>query len=226
MNKVAENGKKILQWMNENDIDFEKEIGMEKNEAKQTIENLLDSYLRNEKQYVIDASITGTENFREIFSKLHSKSSKIILTSITIRELDMIQHFRNDNSARNARNILSTAAKDENSESFSCIQISEDKELADDNIISYCNSNKNAVILATADKVMALKARMYGIQTEYYSCNNFCVDRESVRENMEVEEIKNEDAEDIKTLYGASIENGKLVFDLSHFNDTTHLAKV
>ena len=246
MNKITKNTNMIIEWFTETEMDFEKEIGISNLEIRETLETLLRNYTR-EINYVMDTSITATDNFAEIFESLLSKS-KIILTSTVIRELDMVQHH-SDLSARNARYVLSCAAKDADSENFSCVQIPEKLELPDDNIIAYCNANKNEVILATADKVMALKARMFGIQTEYYPCRtnpdteaeddedysseateenesySSEVAEDSVSETPQAEE-EYVDNHKINSLFGAEVKNGKLCFDLSYFNNDTRIIRV
>ena len=118
-----------------------------------------------DKKYVIDASITGNENFRDIISEILQTQAKIIFTSVTIDELDRIQKYNNE-SAVNARHILNLGA--ENSERCESVLIDETLETPDACIIKYCANNKKRVILVTSDKRMALDARMYGVQVEYY----------------------------------------------------------
>ena len=113
--------------------------------------------------YVIDASICGSENLQEFLSNLYQKA-KIILTSVTLKELEKMQKFR-DVYAVDARHILAMAA--ENPNVFYIVQIDETLEIADDCIIKYCADNKHKVALLTSDKTMALKARMYDVETLY-----------------------------------------------------------
>lgn len=114
-------------------------------------------------EYVIDASIAGCVEFHDVFDEILEEKGKVFLTSITIRELDAIQKF-NDTGAHDARKILGTAA--ENPEKFVSIKIDETVGIPDDCIIQFCIDNKNLTLL-TADKVMALKARMYNVETRY-----------------------------------------------------------
>ena len=114
--------------------------------------------------YVIDASITGTEEFRDTIAKIRSSSAKIILTSVTIKELETMQKFK-DIKAVEARHVLGLAA--EYFEDFHNVLIDESLATPDDCIINYCSSNKERVVLLTSDKTMALKARMYGVKTKY-----------------------------------------------------------
>lgn len=118
--------------------------------------------------YVIDASITGIKSLRYNISKVCSTKSKIILTSITIKELEKLQKF-NNLTGKDARYILALAA--ENHTSFETVLIDETFDTPDDCIIHYCAENKNHVTLMTSDKTMALKARMYGVQVKYLKCN-------------------------------------------------------
>ena len=113
--------------------------------------------------FVIDASITGIEEFENLLSNLWAKA-KIILTSVTIRELDKMQKF-DDRKAVNARIILRMAAENQNH--FHTVLIDETLETPDDCIVKYCADCKDKVVLFTSDKVMTLKARMYGVRTQY-----------------------------------------------------------
>lgn len=115
--------------------------------------------------YVIDASITGIENLEEILSKIFLTNKKIILTSITIKELEKLQTIK-DVKSKDARYILALAA--ENPKSFESVLIDETLNTPDDCIIKYCADNKEKVTLLTADKTMAINARMYGVNTEYF----------------------------------------------------------
>lgn len=55
----------------------------------------------------------------------------------------------------------------ENSHNFHTVLIDETVGIPDDCIIKYCTDNKEKVSLLTSDKIMALKARMYGVQVQY-----------------------------------------------------------
>lgn len=116
-------------------------------------------------EFVIDASITGISNLEDILSKICATKAKIILTSITIKELEKLQKFH-DIQAKDARHILAMAA--EMSQNFHTVLIDETIGIPDDCIIKYCADNKEKVSLLTSDKTMALKARMYGVQTQYF----------------------------------------------------------
>lgn len=115
--------------------------------------------------FVIDASITGIENLRDILSKICLTKAKLILTSITIKELERMQNFK-DIDGNDARYILALAA--ENHTSFETVLIDETLDTPDDCIIKYCADNKENVTLLTSDKTMALKARMYSVQVHYF----------------------------------------------------------
>ena len=121
------------------------------------------------KSYVIDASITGANIFKEYFSKMYESNSKIILTSITIDELEKMQKF-NDTQGYYARKILNIAA--ENAEKFLNVLIDETDEIADNCIIKYCAKNRENVKLVSSDKTMVLKSRMYGVETIFLEHQN------------------------------------------------------
>ena len=114
--------------------------------------------------YVIDASISGVTTIRDDLEKICKTNSKIILTSVTIYELEKMQSFF-DIVGNKARYILGIAAERE--KTFKPVLIKENHEKADDNIIEYCAENKEHITLLTSDKTMTLKARMYGVKVHY-----------------------------------------------------------
>lgn len=118
--------------------------------------------------FVIDASITGIPGIIDTLGKICSSKRKIILTSITIKELEKMQKFH-DTDGKDARKILSMAAGDY--DNFQCVLIDETVGCADDCIIRYCTANKNDVTLLTSDKTMELKARTYGVRTFFCKQN-------------------------------------------------------
>ena len=121
----------------------------------------------DKQKYVIDASICGIDGIGNHLMVL-MENSIIVLTSITIRELEQMQKFA-DRFGRDAKFFLAIAA--ENPESTECVLIDENFEIADDAIINYCYQHKTDVILFTADKTMALKARSLGVKVEFFKHN-------------------------------------------------------
>lgn len=103
-------------------------------------------------------------DLKNILKKLITSNFKIILTSVTIKELEKMQHF-NDIDGNDARYILALAA--ENPDSFKAELIGENLDTPDDCIIKYCTDNKEYIELLTSDKTMALKARMYNVDVKY-----------------------------------------------------------
>lgn len=116
----------------------------------------------NVERIVIDASICGTNDVIGKLKKICETKGKIILTSITIRELERMQKFA-DKAGADARRILAMAAI--KSDCFESVSIKEIQDTPDDCIVDFCRDKD--VILMTADKTMALKARMYGIQEQF-----------------------------------------------------------
>lgn len=119
--------------------------------------------------FVIDASISGIDNIMDTLNKICVTKSKIILTSVTIKELEQMQRFH-DNDGNDARKILAMAAGDYTH--FECVLIDETIGTPDDCIIKYCADNKDNVVLLTSDKTMDLKARSYGIKTHFFKHSN------------------------------------------------------
>lgn len=139
-----------------------------------TITDFLQNHdIQNDKNnvsgFVIDTSICGVQDQKELFNRLiaacDKSGLKIILTTITIDELDDLQKRNVDNSSH-ARNILKFAVDD--SFHFKAVEVDKEFKLADDCILSYCSKHKNHVALLTADKAMYLKASAMGIKTCYF----------------------------------------------------------
>lgn len=117
-------------------------------------------------RFVIDASISGIKHLRNILSQIGLDNGKIILTSITIKELEKLQK-RNDIDGNDARYILALAA--ENPNRFENVLIDETVGIPDDCIVKYCADHKDSVTLLTSDKTMALKARMFSVNVRYFN---------------------------------------------------------
>ncbi|MCI8654651.1 MAG: hypothetical protein HFJ48_02085 [Clostridia bacterium] len=130
--------------------------------------------------FVIDASITGIENLREYLSKICSTQTKLILTSITIKELEKMQKFK-DIDGNDARFILNLAVEKYNS--FETVLIDETLDTPDDCIIKYCADHKESVTLLTSDKTMALRARMYSVQVHYFKQPTLTVNSNTLSTN-------------------------------------------
>lgn len=159
---------------------------------------------RENVDFVIDASISGVIDIMDTINKICNTESKIILTSITIKELEKLQKFY-DTVSYNARRILAMAAGDYSH--FECALIDETVGCPDDCIIKYCADNKVDVVLLTSDKTMELKARAYGIKTRFFKQN----EADHVNTN-------------IKTLYFVKRICGKLL--LSDFGDEYRSVRV
>lgn len=119
--------------------------------------------------FVIDTSICGIDNplalLEELTKSIDGTNRKIILTNVTIDELDSLQKRSNQNS-KIARAILTAATNDR--KHYKPIEIDTSFELADDCILNFCKEHKDTVILLTADKGMHLKAVAMSIETHYY----------------------------------------------------------
>ena len=89
------------------------------------------------KNFVIDASITGTENLKHKIAKICSTNSKIIITSITRKELLNLKKYNGEaNTREDAKYILGLAA--ENEKKFINVLIDETLETPDDCIKILC----------------------------------------------------------------------------------------
>lgn len=128
-----------------------------------------DKKLEKSMDFVIDASIVGIDCIIDTIKEICNTQSKIILTSVTIRELEQLQKFH-DIDANHARKILAMAVGDY--EHFKCVLIDESLKTPDDCIIKYCADNKDDIILMTSDKAMELKARTYNIKSTFLKHSN------------------------------------------------------
>lgn len=193
--------KKILEQLSTNKEDkyqekYNKVLGFNQNEPPKIVPMEKQHETKYEKGFVVDASITGIEDLENILSNLCVDNSKIVLTSVTIKELEKMQKFH-DICGMNARHILAMAA--ENPNSFHTVLIDESLETPDDSIVAYCAENKNKVTLLTSDKTMVLKARMYGVQTQYFKYKKL------------IDPITNHPYEHPKTLLAVRNIEGRLV---------------
>lgn len=118
------------------------------------------------KRVVIDASICSLENFYTIWASIYEKR-KIVLTTVTMRELERLQEFADDNQSAHARFVLREAS--EEPKNFLFKVINENFALNDEKIINYCRHHRRTVILLTADKWMSVDARARKINVKYIS---------------------------------------------------------
>ncbi len=155
--------------------------------------------------FVIDASIMKIKDLDVFIDRLLVTEGKIILTSITIQELDKMQSF-DDHTAWCARKFLAKAVK--HPENFLSVMIDENIGIPDDCIIAYCRKYRDKVTLFTADKVMTLKARAYPfpVEVEYFAAND------------SLDELQQTDKSKLNTLIPAKLVNGTLkIFDFQTY---------
>lgn len=196
-----------IKTTNKTSTDTKKEVALkvQKKEHKHINKTNSNFTTKTIKNYVIDASITGIKSLRNDLSKICASDAKIILTSITIKELEKMQKFR-DLDGIDAGHILALAA--ENHTSFETVLIDESFETPDDCIINYCAENNENVILLTSDKTMALKARMYNVEVHYLKQNP------SNNNNL----IANQCNSKIRTLFAAKRIGNQLLLSGFHTN--------
>lgn len=175
--------------------------------------------------FVIDASISGVENIKELLLKICTTDKKIILTSITIRELENLQKSITL-QGKDARYFLALAA--ENPKSFVSQLIDETIGIPDDCIIKYCVDNKDKFILLTSDKTMALKARMYGVEVQYFKKTNkqtnSKVETADTNANLVPTSTLASTNSNIRTLFPAKKIGNKLM--LSDFHTSTRSIRI
>lgn len=173
-----------------------------KEKVKQKLKCIYD-ILKPETKYVIDASVAETWGIIERLTKMCEKNKKIVLTCVTLRELDRMQKCSNF-GANNARKILGLAAEHE--ENFKSMDIDVKDAIPDDCIIRYCEHHKRSVILLTGDKVMAINARKKGIKTEFIKQDER-VTKIKLQEKYQKEKVD----DGISTLYQAKLIAGNLI---------------
>lgn len=126
---------------------------------------------KNISGFVIDASICGVNKIVRLLEELSQinigSNDRIILTNVTIDELDNLKKRRIDIS-KYAQAIIYAASEDINHSYYLPVDIDKSFDLADDCIIHFCEKHKRNVILLTADKGMLLKAESKGIATYFF----------------------------------------------------------
>lgn len=169
------------------------------NDSQKNHEDAEERVSDNFERFVIDASIMGIDGLFDIFNEICSQKGKLVLTSMTIKELEKMQMFK-DCYAKDARRILALAA--ENEDGFECVLIDEKQGTPDDSIIKYCADNKDSVVLMTADKTMSLKARTLGVRTRFFK-----------HTRIDIKETTKSCYPKKQTLYDAKKCDGKLVIN-------------
>lgn len=170
--------------------------------------------------FVIDASIMKIKDIDIFIDRLCVTEAKIILTSVTIQELDKMQSFQS-NLAQCARNFLARAVK--HPEQFLSVRIDDTVGIPDDCIIAYCREYRNKVTLLTADKVMTLKARSYPypVKVQYFAADDSLDElkqTDSRKVNQSGSTDSNSDKSKLKTLIPAKLVNGTLkIFDFETY---------
>lgn len=122
------------------------------------------------KRFVIDASVTATQNIRERLENIIASGNKLVLTSISISEIENLQKTKNKCTRQDARYILRLAVV--NSEHFEFVVIDESIGEPDDCIVHYCKEQCINPVLLTADKGMAVRAHMHGVKVEFFNKSN------------------------------------------------------
>lgn len=163
----------------------------EQTQNKQKVEK----NVKQEKSIVLDASVMGVSGIVDL---LKGAKEKIILTSVTVKELAQMQHFE-DREAKRARNVLSMAVEEE--DRIICEPIDETYENADKCILEFCISNKDNVVLYTSDKEMYIFAKANAVEAKYFK-------------------VVDEPKEDTRamTFFGLCKDGKDLILDIDFFN--------
>lgn len=171
--QLLESNKKKTKLELQKQIDYEKNTGIIE-EAESRIETTVEKQdqeinVVEQKEdkflgFVIDASVLGMQQLTRTLSKICLTDAKIILTSITIKQLKKMQKYNNI-SGKDAKTILKLAT--EQPENCKVILIDETLDTPDECIIKYCVDNKERVTLLTSKQTMVLDARMHSVQVQY-----------------------------------------------------------
>lgn len=114
--------------------------------------------------YVVDASMTGMPFV--VLEKVIKGGNTILLLTETIKELDDIHRTCEDHKSKAAKQIMRAAQ--ELPKQIAIVESQDKETTVDDTIIAYCHQNCGRVILLTADRNMALKAKGANVQYEYF----------------------------------------------------------
>lgn len=112
---------------------------------------------------VFDASVCGAEKFELLLSNLIFEHMKIVLTDLTLREVNKLTKLDTE-SGSNARHLLRTAKIYRSN--FILTRINQEHSNPDDNLLEYCQKNKDSVILYSVDNEMCLQAMIRGINVQ------------------------------------------------------------
>lgn len=125
-----------------------------------------------EYQFVIDTSIASEiDVWSSMFDSIIQAKHKIMIPSIVVDELDKLQKRGDEYQAVCARKLLARAAMDD--ENFIPVWVERNDAVLDNCIINYCRSLQNKdVVLVTADKWMALRARSFGLNVIFINKYN------------------------------------------------------
>ena len=102
------------------------------------------------KKILIDASILAGN-----WEKILETHDTIVITSVTIRELDALK-VKRGLKGREARKLIKQAIEEDETGKFEYVRIEEKYSCPDNNILEYCQ--KNDLKLYTSDQIMYLKA--------------------------------------------------------------------
>ena len=144
----------------QNDIETRAEVHEKPDEKSQILKS-------NKISYVFDTSIASEiDTWNILFDEIIGQGDELVLTSIVLFELDNLQKRQPETmQSIGARKLLARVAEDD--EHFGVVKIDAPNNiLHDGSIIMFCMSKDNMALI-TADKVMALKARMEKIKTTY-----------------------------------------------------------
>ena len=129
---------------------------------KSKLEMTVFDELKPKKMYVIDTSISNFDRIDELFFRILYLNSKIIITSIVNDELEKVSKI-DDADGYRARMILRWSVA--MPEIFKAVYVQRNQaDIADNDIIKFCQENEKNIVLVTADKHMAIDARIKGVK--------------------------------------------------------------
>ena len=171
-------------------------------------------------EYFLDTCFVVSLQSLSIIQKMISKNCTIVITNVLLYELHKIKKRKIKDSI-NANKMLTFISL--NMQYFKIKYIDDIFSYQDENILKYCMENIPNVTLLTCDRLLALRAKMYGIPVHFFQKNPIdstnteyssnSSDKQPVDTNISVlSENKCEFKEYPKSLSFIKYEKGNLVF--------------
>ena len=168
---------------------------------------------------VLDTSVIKAKNLFEAIDVAIEAGFKFVLTSVTVKELDLKKNELRKSydeqkhlAGVNAQRLLAKAIEDE--ANFIPLSILEISLNPDDDIINAIRGNKENIVLWSGDKAMLLKARMYNISYVYVGEEIQLPKNEEQENKVKGDQILSEDVQNTETNQDEDIKTDKLILEV------------